>query len=248
MKKKSKGSKKILVADSTDFYRLLIGELLRNYGYEIHAAASETEIVQAVESDTFHLVIVDLSLSGQAQPDFLQELKKYKSLKNIPFIVTTELYLEDQEILSLKRAGITAVANKSLPIEEILTHVNTALYPKEKDLRKSPRAQVAIPVSYEFEGEHTSTQTFNLSRDGMFLVTLSAPPPPPNSKIKLKFWLPTSEDVIACTGIVIWCNNYGARINELYPPGMGIMFSGLKPAFADVINTYVREKLRNIFQ
>jgi hypothetical protein len=37
-------------------------------------------------------------------------------------------------------------------------------------------------------------------------------------------------------------------MNELYPPGMGVMFLHLSPAQTECINGYVREKLSNILR
>ena len=56
----------------------------------------------------------------------------------------------------------------------------------------------------------------------------------------MKFWVPGADRIVEVEGVVIWCNQAGNRLNELYPPGMGVMFLGLPREEAAVLNEYVR--------
>jgi len=249
-------AKRLLIADDTEFYRLMLKNLLEKAGYLVDCASTVKETLEkaGAQAGTIDLIILDFLLEKKSGPSFLRQLAETRANRAsqaghaIPVLVMGRQYQEGFDIDKMEPFGVRGYFDKSHPMEELLFCVNQILFPEAKNLRKSPRAQVSIPVYCRIGDETLSSHTFNLSRDGMFIITTASPPPQPNTKIGLRFWLPPSESVIECEAIVIWCNNVGPSMNELYPPGMGVMFLRLSPAQNECINGYVREKLSNILR
>ena len=231
----------------------MLVELLRGQGYQVTEADSADEALERMQHDRPDLILIDFNLPPQGGRWFLEQVA---ALGKTPprAVALAQGFHDEQEVDRLRSLGVAACVARSAPIDDILVAVRTALFPEAKDLRRSPRAQVHIPVCYRAEDEQgelnpdVATHTFNLSADGMFIVTTAIAPSAPGTKVEVRFWLPAAAEIMVTEGVVIWCNQAGSRMNELYPPGMGVMFLGLKREAAGVINEYVRERTVNPFR
>lgn len=243
----------VLVADGVDFYRRMLLELLRGQGYQVHEAENAEEALAQIERERPDLLILDLNLPPRGGRALLDELAA-GGAPPLHAVVLAHGFYDEAETGRLRSRGVAACVQRSAPIDDLLVATRNALFPEAKDLRRSPRAQVHIPVAYRVESEtgelsgDESSHTFNLSADGMFIVATGAAPPPPGTKLQIRFWLPAAPAVIEAEGVLVWCNQAGGRVNELYPPGMGVMFLGLKRETAAHINEYVRERTLNAYR
>ena len=59
----------------------------------------------------------------------------------------------------------------------------------------------------------------------MFVVLTEESPPPVGTELTLRFWLPSSDKLIATTGQVVWLNTPGESLKISHPPGMGVRFT-----------------------
>jgi len=234
----------VLVADGVDFYRRMMAELLTGQGFRVTEAADADSALELLEREPPDVLLLDVRLPPNGARNFLEEVMRRGS-PPLRAVAIGPAQLDDSEWRPLHDLGIGAAVTRSAPIDDILVAVNTVLFPDAKDLRRTPRAQLHIPVTYRVAGDgdvgpEQTTETFNLSADGMFLVTSSLAPFGPGTKLRLNFWVPGAAEVIDIDGVVIWCNQAGGRMNELYPPGMGVMFLGLGGDTGSVLDNFVR--------
>ena len=235
--------KEVLVLDGLEFYRQMMTELLTAQGYRVRGVDDATAALDLMAEESFDLLLLDLELPSGGAGDFLREASA-RGIRPSHTVLLAPTDSDADEVESLRDSGVAACVPRSAPIDDIVSAARSALFPDQAELRRSLRAQVRIPVVFGTgtgDGE-LSTHTFNLSADGMFLVTPSSPPPAPGTRLELRFWVPTAAEVVRCSGIVIWCNQAGGRMNQLYPPGMGVMFLGLPEASARSIDDYVRDR------
>ena len=234
--------RKLMVIEEVAFFRDMVVQLLQRLGHDALGLASSKEALVALEKDP----LPDLLLLDAASTPPMELLSALHAQgRSLPSILMVRRYIEQPELERLRPLGVRAVASKAAPIEDLLIAVESELFPREQNARRSPRAQVSLPVRYLAGERETHSHSFNLSSDGMFIVTVSVAPEPPGSRLELTFWVPTSAELIRCQGVVIWWNAQGERVNELYPPGMGVMFRELSPDIASRINAYVLERVEN---
>jgi len=236
--------RRVLVIEAAAFFRDMVVDLLSRLGHEARGVGSVKEALTLLEKGPApDLLLVDAHVHGQSPLETLSQLSARR--RSPASILLTRRPVEHPELEQLKGLGVRALASKAAPIEDLLIAVEGALFPREQNARRSPRAQVSLPVRYRAADREIHSHSFNLSSDGMFIVTVSAPPERPGTRIDLTFWVPTAAELIHCQGVVIWCNAHGERVNELYPPGMGVMFRDLGSETASKVNAYVLDRVEN---
>lgn len=239
--------KDVLVADGLEFYRRMLVELLRGQGYRVDEAANAEEALARIASSKPDLVLLDANLPPLGAESFLAAAGEH-GITQLKTVVVAPTAFDEGSWNKLRSQCGGQCVTRSAPIDDILVATRSVLFPEAKDLRRAPRAQAHIPVAYCVEDEHgepgpeAASHTFNVSADGMFVVTSLSEPRSPGSKLYLRFWIPGAAEVIRTEGVVIWTNKAGGRMNELYPPGMGVMFLSLPRGSAAVLNDYVRTR------
>ena len=232
--------KDVLVIEPLDFYRRLTTELLRAQGYRVDATEDAAGGLARLARDHYDLVLLDSRLPPSGAAEFLERVAdRGRSVKAVLLLPATG---EEVDWPRMHALGVGSTVERGAPIDDIAAAARRALFPQAKDLRRSPRAQIRLPVAFAVDGATSEviTSTFNVSADGMFLVATATEPAAPGSSLALRFWVPTTSYVIESEAVVVWCNRAGDRVNELYPPGMGIMYIGLDPSAARAIDSYVR--------
>ena len=226
-----------------------MAELLRGHGYRVTEADSVEKALQHLREERPDLVVLDVQLPPAGGVELLREAAR-AGLPPLRTVVLLPSMGDESDWRRLEEFAGAAFVTRSAPIDDILVATRAVLFPESKDLRRSPRAQARVPLTYRIEpddgaaGSEISTYTFNLSADGMFAVTSSEEPAPPGSRVRLTFWVPGAQELLNAEGVVIWCNRAGGRMNELYPPGMGIMFYGLTREATEAIAEFVRQSSR----
>jgi CheY-like chemotaxis protein len=81
--------KKILVVDDEDYMHRLMQHHLARAGYEMAAARSGREAVEAASREKPDLIIMDVMMAGMDGLSALKELKQGEATRGIPIIMLT---------------------------------------------------------------------------------------------------------------------------------------------------------------
>ena len=88
---------KILIADDEDRWRRLVGDYLRNEGYQVLEASNGQEAVELVRSDgAVDLVILDIMMPVM---DGIEACQSIRSFSELPIIMLTAKNDEDSEVM-----------------------------------------------------------------------------------------------------------------------------------------------------
>jgi uncharacterized protein (TIGR02266 family) len=103
--------------------------------------------------------------------------------------------------------------------------------------RRFPRIQLALTVELRFASaeEVLESSTVDISEGGMFIRMPS--PRPEGTAIELR--LHVGGRAVEIGGVVVRC----VRPGEGEPPGIGVLFTALRPDDANFVQTLVREQM-----
>ena len=115
---------RILVVDDEEHVRILFSRVLQKEGYEVDCAASGSQAMEKLTSDSFDLVLTDLKMNGI---DGLDLVKKGKTIsRGLPFILLTG-YGTAQTAASAAKEGADVFLMKPIDINELKLAVRKAL-------------------------------------------------------------------------------------------------------------------------
>lgn len=86
--------KKILIAEDNDSFRKLVLHTLGRQGYEVKDCSRGDEVMDAYESFSPDLVILDGLMPGRDGFELAREIRGRKSGKDIPIVMLTGVYKE----------------------------------------------------------------------------------------------------------------------------------------------------------
>lgn len=131
--------------------------------------------------------------------------------------------------------------------EEILFKINEMIYSQESaSSRKNIRVPISIPVSYRVQDKSYDTNTYTLSRDGVFIKTPA--PPAKSTQISLVLSLPDDAEAIEAEGKVINSLAFQDALSENAVSGMAVVFSSIRDSDRRRIHRFVKSKARKIFK
>jgi Response regulator containing CheY-like receiver, AAA-type ATPase, and DNA-binding domains len=114
----------ILVVDDEPGIRELVGQILRDEGYEVHAAASGEEALKAVERELYDLVLLDIWLPGMDGVEVLNRLRQ--DGHRVPVIVISGHASAEQAVAAIQ-AGAHDFLEKPLSYDRVVVSVRNAL-------------------------------------------------------------------------------------------------------------------------
>jgi uncharacterized protein (TIGR02266 family) len=235
--------KKILVADDTLFFRSMLEDLLLGAGFEVATASDGEEALKKIEGESpgFDLVILDLLMPKKSGFDVIREVRKDPGDVVTPILVITEYYTEESEIKKIREIGASGYLTKSSRPDEIMFRVKNILYPAKEDLRRHVRIPCEFPVTFEAENAAYQGRSYSLSSGGIFIITTDLPRV--KTLIKLRFWLPSTERVVQCTGQVVWRKEHLPDSIFTHPPGIGVAFLDMKEEDRATVCEYISSQI-----
>jgi signal transduction histidine kinase/DNA-binding response OmpR family regulator len=111
---------RVLVVDSEVETVRLIGNILREAGYEVLTAYNSEDAIKSIRESRPQLVILSLMMPRVSGLDVIEFLKTERDVKDTPLIVLTYREFTEQEINALN-GRIEAILNKGLLKEEDLS-------------------------------------------------------------------------------------------------------------------------------
>ena len=227
-----------LLGRSKAFTVTLMGRL-KDFGFEVESAPVPEEPPEANSED-----ILVFEVDREEDVGKLTASKTGPDVARRPFLVYTEL--EPSRFASLKEYGLIGIVSLDTPDEEAVFLLNKAIF-YNKVIRRNPRVQISIPVVLHCEAGMLTTDSTQLSREGMFISSLH--PPEVNSLCSLEFEIPGGR-VIKTGGRVI----YHVMINKdlsiitspsdpfkrlVMYPGMAVFFTDVKDEDKAAIDHYI---------
>lgn len=226
-------SGRLVLADPQRDRRILIGRILRRWGFDLSFAADESELGAQIRKGTPpRAVLVDGALPPDGARVALERLRRDRVGSSVPWLIIAP----GRELADLRRALASLapvfVYDRNGPPENVIFALNDLLRPRGAESRRTPRLLYGAPAAFWTEGrtEQVWTYCYNVNRDGLYLRTLV--PPPVGTVLHLWFRPPFGEGFAAMDAQVMWRREVGGQAGSLYPSGMGLQFSR-RPAADD---------------
>jgi two-component system, response regulator, stage 0 sporulation protein F len=116
--------KKILIVDDQPGIRVLLQEVLKKEGYDIHTAGSGLEAVELLTQQSFDALLTDMKLPGMNGVEILQHIQP-NATQMVIMMMTA--YGEMELIEQAKSLGATHFFTKPFNIIEVRETINKLL-------------------------------------------------------------------------------------------------------------------------
>ena len=223
---------------SDDICRKTLSGILHDADFDVH----ELPLTIATLKDHAVLEPYDLVILNA---DMIEGMKEAV----FPFILAARgvLLVDAADNADMFSTTSSRYINPQMSPEEIVSRANSIVF-QCKDIRKSPRLSVTLPVEYIWQQKHFQTNLQNLSMEGAFIATLN--PPPRNELITAAFSLQEGAKTIRAVCRVLYSIGYdidrgiishpgseGKKI--MATPGMGVFFEVLSAEDRDSIRMFI---------
>ena len=121
---------KILIVEDDKFLRDLIQQKLTKEGFATVTAIDGEEGVKAAQTESPHLILLDLILPGIDGFEVLKQLKEDQKTKSIPIIVLSNLGQKEDMERTLKNGAEDFMVKAHFTPSEIVTKVRATLKAK----------------------------------------------------------------------------------------------------------------------
>ena len=171
---------------------------------------------------------------------------------NSPFLIYAADGAQAQDAASLKDRGLMGVITPGTSNENTAFLVNNALFYNTL-VRRNLRVQVNLPVTVRGPVKSLKTNATQLSRDGVFVVTLN--PFPVNTPCEVELNLPGSRGAISTPAKVLYGISVNTDLNIIASPydpfkrlvshpGMAVFFTDISDAGREAIDRYIETLCR----
>ena len=116
----------ILLVEDADDAREMLARLLEMYGAEVVAAASAREALDALASQSFHILVSDIGLPGIDGYALMRRIRSEESERGgfLPAVAVTAFTSEEDRLEAL-RAGFQWHTPKPIAVDELVTIIST---------------------------------------------------------------------------------------------------------------------------
>jgi DNA-binding response OmpR family regulator len=231
----------IVVFEAEDFFGRLVQNMLMDPKYHVVWTKTLDEMYKYIldESESVKLLVLSLSRDKEQWKMMAQMLKE--GLVRWPILLFVDVPLTNEVKTKLSKLGVRAIVNKSASQEEFIYLVQSFVIPKPfgKE-RKNYRALVALPVTFKQNGQVTHSNTFTLSRDGLFVRDLN--PPQSGEIVELELYTP-ANGVMKTRAEVIYAVPYFVGVARFHVAGFALKFIDLTPVQRDQIDVIVSNSM-----
>lgn len=235
-----RAAKHLVVADDSAAYRSVLEKVLSDAGYRVSPVSDGEALLEKLTAElpSIDLLVLELNLARVRAIDVLRKVREDPAGRGLPVLVMTD-FLSEHLKQVLADLGVEHCVNKYHALRNMLYQVDAILFATDDNQRRSLRRLSNLPVNY-WVGEDLHLQyCFDLSADGMFIIVTEDAPPPVGTRLALRFWLPSSDKLVATPANVVWLNTPGEGLRISHPPGMGVRFVDLDPEDRRLIEGFV---------
>lgn len=112
--------KNLLIADDQPGIRLLLSEVFRQEGYNVHLAANGVEALQLVQAEQLDCILLDLEMPGKNGAEVLQKL--LINWPDLPVIMMTAH--AEEGLVDINPRDIVHLFTKPFDIHEVRDVIN----------------------------------------------------------------------------------------------------------------------------
>lgn len=235
---------RVRMQGSTEFFTGQLFESLSDCGFDVVSGPMDYSVEGLVRSEEVGLFEVKGAADIAAMLGALEETAA-------PFVLYKDPgYTEpinDIDGARLKGAGLMGVITRQTSLEEMAFVVNRAFF-YNKVVKRNPRLPITLPVTVTTPERTMMTNSAQLSRDGMFIITLH--PCAANAICDLEFSIPGVKGKFKTQARVI----YNIAVNKdlsiisnpndpfrrlVTHPGMAVFFVNLEESRRAAIDVYI---------
>ncbi len=228
----------IALIEAEEFFGRIIQNMLLDPKYFVNWVRSTDDAYKLISREAEGLKLVLISLTKDPkQWQLLIRLKK-ENLTQWPVILFVDISLTKDLKNQLRALGVRAVVSKAISHEEFLYIVQSFVLPRQQmDERKNFRSLVAVPVVYKVNGVEQSSNSFTLSKDGIFIRDMN--PPSSGTMINLKMFIPGRNEAVETTAEVLYAVPYFVGVNRFHVSGFAARFEDLSPEMREQLDGFV---------
>ncbi len=232
----------LVLYEPEEFFGRIVTNMLADPKYQVSYFQDLNKLGEFVRDKYAKMKLLMISLStDQQQWAFLDRCQK-EGLAQWPVLLFTEVALNPQVKKQLFQLGVRAVVKKGCSQEELQYVVQSFIMSASVSLlRKNARALVTLPAVYKIDQKEISSNTFTLSRDGVFIRDLA--PPITGTIIDLKVFIPGRSSALATRGEVLYSVPYFVGVNRIHVSGMAVKFLDLTENDQKEIDQFVAKAL-----
>ena len=121
--------KRVVVADDTAFFRMMLTDLLTEAGYEVITAVDGEDALIKIKHELpdLDLVLLDMLMPKLDGFQVIEELKKGVMANNLPILALSGVFKSDADREHMKKLGVVGYVDKDTPPDQILERVNMIL-------------------------------------------------------------------------------------------------------------------------
>ena len=121
--------KRVVVADDTAFFRMMLTELLTEAGYEVITAVDGEDALIKIKHElpALDLVLLDMLMPKLDGFQVIEELNKGVMANNLPILALSGVFKSDADRDHMKKLGVVGYVDKDTPPDQILERVNMIL-------------------------------------------------------------------------------------------------------------------------
>jgi len=233
---------RIILLEPDEFFGRVVHNMLSDPRYHVVWARDYVQAYKEIQTNAELMKIGILSLSQDPkQWELLARMKK-EALVNFPLILFTDVALSEALKAQLQALGVRAIVRKGAGHEEFLYVIQSFIMQSSAIVaRKNPRALVTIPLIYKTEAAEVSSNSFTVSRDGIFIRELN--PLPTGTKLKVELLIPGRKTPLNVSGEVIYSVPYFIGVTRIHVPGMAIKFMDLKEPDQQELDKFIASTL-----
>jgi DNA-binding response OmpR family regulator len=219
-----------LLAHPNATRRQLLGRSLRHAGYAVEFAANVQELEQEALKHKPSIAVLAETLDGRAPTALIEKLRAGVGDDALPCVVMiagTASDGDDERAAALARVRdvmhtprVAGVLDDQ-PTDQLLFVVNELMRPEINDVRASPRVLFATLCAFRRAGEFSAAygMSSNVSREGLFVRTMDAPPA--DSTLWVELRPPGAAAAVHLTAHVVWVRGLRHGSGGASPPGFG---------------------------
>lgn len=223
-----------LLAHSDTYRRQVMGRVLRQAGFDVSFAATASEALQVAERSPPKVLVVSEGLEGGGIRAL--SLLSQHWVGTMPAILLTNRAPSG----SISTGG-WPVVHEDAPPDDLLFVANELLKPREMlESRASKRVLYATLCTFRSAGELEPRMglTYNMSREGLYIRTLDAPPPDRQVWIELR---PIGvSGAVHLRAEIAWTRTLSTGARGSAPPGFAARILPLESPPSDHA-AYVRQ-------
>jgi len=233
---------RIVLFEAEEFFGRIIQNMLVDPKYAVTwvRSADEAYVESLKHSESIRLLMLSLTKDPKSW-EMLAKIQK-EGLTQFPIVLFTDVPLDQKIKGQLHKLGIKALIRKGASQEEILYVVQSfIMQPSVTMMRRNPRALVTLPVVYRVDGREVSSNTFTLSRDGVFIRDMN--PPPTGSHVEIELLIPGRRGPIKAKAEVLYSVPYFVGVSRIHVAGLAARFVGLAEEFRVELDEHVASAL-----